>query len=493
MMTVAEQERPAAILRARRVSSHVLFVRRRIWANGLIASVTVALLLAPLWQDDSLWIGAGIALSVFLGWHGLNASRAVPWIPGLIAMVATLQWVLAAWAGYHVPPIFPLFAMVIPAEEYFSFAVPAALLLTIGLFIPLIRLGKRPPREHADVPVSPRLARTLQAMVFGGVAVRVLISPLLPVSLRFAVLLIANLAFVGMLAMVLLRVRGWPWYAVLVLGMQSIYSSADGMFHDLLLWVTYLVAILAFAYRVRLRVLVLGALLGFFFIFVLNAIKQDYRLEIGSRPLGVIERTMFLGETIVSRLLTPTEVFSEENLGLNISRTNQGWLIARALNYVPAAEPFAEGETVRNALSASLLPRILAPEKYEAGSTDLVTRFTGIPINRQTSMGLSLAGEMYANFGRQGGLVAVFILGLMLGLLYRIFVRWSSESPLWWAWAPYVMLYTMQAESGLAEALNHVIKSSLVMFAAIATIPAWSQLRRWRRRPSIASARVPAT
>lgn len=493
-MSLAEQVDPViAVQRLRRGSSHVFFVPRRIWGNGILASLAVALVLAPLWQDDSLWLGPGIALAFFLGWHGLNASRTVPWIPGLIAVVATLQWVLAAWAGYHVPPVFALFAMVIPAEEYFSFAVPAALLLTTGMFIPLIRHGKRPPPAHAEVTLTPRLTATFRAMVLGGVAVRILISPLVPPSLQFAVLLVANLTYVGMLSMVLLRVRGWPWYGALVLGMQSVYSSADGMFHDLLLWVTYLVAILAFTYRVRLRVLVAGTLAGLLFIFVLNAIKQDFRLQITSRSTGVMERTYLLGETIVSRFSNPSEMFSQENVALNISRTNQGWLIARTLNYVPAAEPFAEGETVRNALSASFLPRIIAPEKYQAGSTDLVTRFTGLPMNKNTSMGLSLAGEMYANFGRFGGLVSVFILGLLLGLLYRVFVRWSRESVLWWAWAPYIMLYTMQAESGLAEGLNHVTKSSIVMFAAIATIPAWSQLRRWRRKTAPALTDVPAT
>ena len=52
--------------------------------------------------------------------------------------------------------------------------------------------------------------------------------------------------------------------------------------------------------------------------------------------------------------------------------------------------------------------------------------------------------------------------------------------PLWWAWAPYVMLYTMQAETGIGEAVNHVGRSFLVMMVVISTVPAWNNLRRWR-------------
>jgi hypothetical protein len=46
------------------------------------------------------------------------------------------------------------------------------------------------------------------------------------------------------------------------------------------------------------------------------------------------------------------------------------------------------------------------------------------------------------------------------------------------------MLYTMQAENGIGEAVNHVVKSSVVMFTIMSFVPAWQTLRRWHlRRP----------
>jgi hypothetical protein len=99
---------------------------------------------------------------------------------------------------------------------------------------------------------------------------------------------------------------------------------------------------------------------------------------------------------------------------------------------------------------------------------------------RGTSMNLSPPGEMYANFGRAGGLTGVFLFALGLGLLYGVFARWAVDSPLWWAWAPYVMLYTMQAETGIGEAVNHVARSFLVMMTVVWFVPAWKSLRRWQ-------------
>jgi hypothetical protein len=87
---------------------------------------------------------------------------------------------------------------------------------------------------------------------------------------------------------------------------------------------------------------------------------------------------------------------------------------------------------------------------------------------------------MYANFGRAGGIAGVLVYGVLLGLLFRLFVRWSRTSLLWWSWAPFVMLYTAKAEGSIAEPLNHIVKSFVVMLAVIAVLPGWVGLRHAR-------------
>ena len=44
------------------------------------------------------------------------------------------------------------------------------------------------------------------------------------------------------------------------------------------------------------------------------------------------------------------------------------------------------------------------------------------------------------------------------------------------------MLYTMQAENGIGEGVNHVAKSFVVMMAVVTYAPAWRTLRRWHLR-----------
>jgi hypothetical protein len=158
---------------------------------------------------------------------------------------------------------------------------------------------------------------------------------------------------------------------------------------------------------------------------------------------------------------------------------------------VPDREPFAQGETISATLRATLLPRVLDPNKLQLGGRTYFERFTGMPL-RRTSMDLSVAGETYANFGYWGGLLGVFIFGAFIGLVYSFFLRWGYRSRLWWAWAPYVLLYATRAENSIAEVTNHVAKSALVMLAVISILPAWSMLRRPLRAQLVRTLRLPA-
>jgi hypothetical protein len=430
------------------------------------------------YESDSLWIGVGLLAFVTVLLHTLFAARQVPWIPGLIVLVALLQWVLAPWAAYHVLPELPVFAMSVPAGDYFSFAVPASLLLLAGLYAPLWRISQQPlPRRAASTPLS--FHRTCDIMIVGGLIAGTLVNHV-PASLKYAMTLVGSLAFVGAFGQLLVRSPGWWWRVLLVLGARAAMSTENGLFHDLLLWGTYTGALAVFVLRPRIVTIIGLAVAGLFFIGVLNEAKYTYRKMLQLNPgMALSDRVSLLSGQLGSQASQGHQTFSGDALTRMITRLNQGWIIARILVWVPTSEPYAHGETLVTAFRAALLPRVLDPGKYEAGGEINFPRFTGLTITGGTSMNLSPAGEMYANFGRTGGLVAMFVFGIALGFVYLWFVRWARASPLWWAWAPYVMLYTMQAENGIGEGVNHVAKSFIVMLAAVYYLPAWRALRRW--------------
>jgi hypothetical protein len=470
-----------------------LFVPLGTWPRLLFLFAISSVLAVLAVGDVGLWLPVGLGFSLFVTAQAVVASRNIPWIPGLIGMVACLQWIVMPYLSYRVAPYYPLFAMILPPVEYFSYAVPATMALVLGVYLPLLGIRRHPGRNAGRGRERSRAIRsTCEAMVWGGLAVRLLIVPSVPSSLGFAALLLANLSFVGVFGLVLTGARGWLLRAVAVFSVLVVQSSAEGMFHELLLWSAYLGAIIAFRHRVRARNIAVVSVAAFLTVLALNGIKQGYRTALGTQSeLTAVGRLQLLANVFADLLTDTDALLSDENLSLNITRLNQGWIIARILTNVPSNEPFAEGETVVASLQATLLPRLLAPNKLVIGGHEYFTRFTGVMLGRDTSMDLSVAGEMYANFGRLGGLAGVFVFGVLLGLLFRLFVAWSRDSILWWSWAPFVMLYTAKAEGSVAEPLNHVTKAFVVMLVVIAVLPGWVALRRFKLRRRRAAAGAP--
>jgi hypothetical protein len=75
---------------------------------------------------------------------------------------------------------------------------------------------------------------------------------------------------------------------------------------------------------------------------------------------------------------------------------------------------YGDGETVKDAFMA-LLPRALWPDKgVMAGSSDIVSRFTGVRFMEGTSVGVGLVLEMFVNFGAPGVWLGFALFGALL-------------------------------------------------------------------------------
>jgi hypothetical protein len=69
------------------------------WGMILGVAGIVAVSCVSLYEKDSMWIGLGLFVFVAVLMHTLLAARQAPWIPGLIVIMAMIQWVLATWAS----------------------------------------------------------------------------------------------------------------------------------------------------------------------------------------------------------------------------------------------------------------------------------------------------------------------------------------------------------------------------------------------------------
>lgn len=175
----------------------------------------------------------------------------------------------------------------------------------------------------------------------------------------------------------------------------------------------------------------------------------------------VLFLSLTLNEWITGGIFMPND-----DIGVNV-RLNQGWIISAIMQNVPDYEPYAEGETIYEAITSSLLPRVLAPWKKSAGGRENFRRFTGLPIADETSMGISMAGEGYGNYGKWGGILFMFIWGLFVGWFWHLLTWLSQYYPTLLLWTPILFLQVIKAETEFGVVLNYLIKSGFLLAGVV--------------------------
>ena len=168
-------------------------------------------------------------------------------------------------------------------------------------------------------------------------------------------------------------------------------------------------------------------------------------------------------ESVQSRF-EDKEDLRANNIERMVVRMNQGWIISRIMEHVPAKVPFAKGETIVTAIKASLLPRFLFPDKPEAGGKANYEKYTGYYLQIGTSMGISLLGEAYVNYGVKGAWLFMFVFGVISSFVIRQIFLLAAKYPTIWLWFPLIFFHFIKAETELLVQLNFLVKSILMVY-----------------------------
>lgn len=411
-----------------------------------------------------LYTAIGLSAVVFSAvWYFGALGEEIAAAP-LAALVASMQWILGPTIAYNSDNDFAKYRMYVPEADYMGFVAPAllAFVLSLRVISPRISLSGLQARIRARTLIPERAIFTLiiiglLADYFGEDA---------PNQVGFLFFLVSQFKYVGALYLVVIQSRR-RWHVVFAVMLLAAMSSArTGLFHDLILWSAMFFSF--FCYDLKLRVqsklaliaVSLAVLVG------LQSVKSQYRILVAFDPgsAGLVTLAVSVGEALFGE---------DENYDSVIVRLNQGWIISAVMAHTPAVEPFANGQTVIDAVRDSLLPRFLV-EKREAAVSDYFRRFTGMVVNSNTSFGISIVGEAWANFG-QFGIVLLIFWGLAFGGIMR-FIAWrglyQATLPLW---TPMVFLYAVKAETELLVTLNYMLKACV--FVLIVYFVFWRILK----------------
>lgn len=213
-----------------------------------------------------------------------------------------------------------------------------------------------------------------------------------------------------------------------VAGFFSYFSSFKEVF-----FYTAIVA-MTFIKKVSLGVSLKGigviALL-FLIAVVWTVIKGDYRnfLNEGSKQQVVtVTQNEAFGKLSDLLSIVSEESFSE-GVGQFFYRLQYVYHLSKAMDHIPAEEPFQHGAVWRETIKFTTVPRILNPDKGVYDASAKATRFTGIRYLGQSSgvsFSLGYFADCYVDFGIPGMFAALAALAFIWSKIFKFFLLKST-------------------------------------------------------------------
>jgi hypothetical protein len=269
--------------------------------------------------------------------------------------------------------------------------------------------------------------------------------------------------------------RGWRLRIAIVFGLLVVEQTTAGVFYLVIHWGGYFALVYAFMRHWRWK---LGAavLVGLIALGVLQQIKPAYRVKIDTEVYGTADAVKLFVGMMWDRVQGANQTNVDLDLGDTLVRFNQGWIISRIMVHVPKVQPYAGGQTLTDAALYSIVPRFLFPDKSSGVSGEFFLMYTGVSLPHGTTMGLGIIGEMYANFGFGGGILATSLYGALLGCVFSFLASRALVNPLWWAVGSVVLLPAAEPGINIEDITNHVVKASIVFIILWRLLPAMRRL-----------------
>lgn len=427
--------------------------------------ILTLILIKSVWFDLS-WFSF-IALAILLHQFLLlffSVGSIIP-IRYLAGTFMCVQMLLGPVIAYNGADVFqrPEYQMKIPEMEYFMYAIPAVSLFIVGLHITAGKLKG----EVLDRLEIARFIDNSKNLPYVFIAVGFIASyiPGGGGGLAFILYLITGFKFIGLFMLLLGTRQLKTWILILVFGSILISTLRGAMFHDLLTWLIMLGAVLGIKYKPSLTFKTVGAASFILVAVLIQQVKGDYRRAAYTGADGGAGLESF--QKIVEQKESDNSLFSSASLARSNIRINQGYIITNIMITVPDKVPFQYGKEMMQILEAAFLPRIIAPNKLNAGDRTIFTLYSGLFLRKGTSMGLGSMGDAYINFGIFGGCIFMFFLGLAFSTVLNGFYKFSKYYPFLLLFTPLVFYYPIRPDCELQTSFGHLVKSSMLIYLLV--------------------------
>ena len=421
----------------------------------------------------------------------------------LIALYGVFVCVMMPLLGYEVytreNPLARLWVryMPVPEAQYFSFALPAMSLFMLAICWPIngrdftdhgLKLRNTIERVKEKLSVMPGIG----VYLMGGGIVMFYIARLLPDALQFVGQLVFWSAFPGALYLFYspnFKRKKW------VIGIFALFIFVSALQNGMFTLVAYMgITIFSFLFlgrKIAFWKKLAWFSLGCFFLILLQNVKRSYRDFIWRQGYEGSKAVLFTS-LVADKLTDNTGFFSADAFFNTYYRTNQGYNIALVMLRFPEMKEYDYGANLSLSLASAAVPRLLWPDKPEAGGKYNMLYYTGIVLRQGWSTNVGPLGEAFGSFGPGLGMFYMFLLGLFIRWAYRLVFKLSRTTPLLVLWIPVIFYQvTYSAESDTLQILNSVVKSAIFVWMFTKIRPAWFGIAQKTLRRSAAEQPTP--
>ena len=227
-------------------------------------------------------------------------------------------------------------------------------------------------------------------------------------------------------------------------GLLGYFSSFKSVFFLLI------IVMLGSRHLWNVKRILLGVIVCFFLVIssiVWSAIKEDYRefLNQGSKAQEVLvpipERIDKLEELLSG--LTDEGFF--QGVDALIARVGYVTYFALTIGNVPDHLPYEKGQLWLGAVKHVFMPRVFYPGKGILDDSERTSYYTGVQVagmEQGASISIGYMGESYIDFGPIGMFAPIFVLGLLYGFIYRLFVKYARFKIIGFGAATSVLLFS---------------------------------------------------
>ena len=417
-------------------------------------------------METIIWVLTSLAIYVFIS----NLTRKINFLD-VTSLAACISYLLMPLLVYNVFGEHNKLAalwhtyMTVERKDYFLLALPATITLILGLWTPPLinaRISDGELITRVRLYLSKR--RIVGVLLFLTGIFSIPFVTLAPPSVQAIFYFGTQLTYVGAIYLLYSGNHLKLATIVMILALMIAQAVITGMYGELVYWsvmgvILMLIGKTGFTFTYKVLILCLGIVM----LFLIQSIKHEYRAAVWKGAKRGNDPAVFFN-LLADRIKHPEAIFGAERIYKVVVRANQGYLIGRAVEYVPKHEPFANGETIIKSLWSAVVPRFLWNDKPRAGGQENICRFLGDCGHYNYSYNIGQLGEAYVNFGVVGAWIYMFLYGYLLTNLFGIVRYFSVRIPSLILWTPILFYTAMIVETDLLTFINSFVKG--VMFCA---------------------------